>query len=64
MSEFWLKALEAAEAAEAEARRLRERYGRQAESMLDEALARPVSGDRRARPKEELEDVRRALRWT
>jgi hypothetical protein len=59
MSEFWLKALEAAEAAEEEARRLRERYGRQAESRLDEALR-----DRRARPKEDLEDVRRALRWT
>lgn len=59
MSEFWLKALEAAEMAEEEARRLRERYGRQAEAMLDEALR-----DRRARPKEELEDVRRALRWT
>ena len=59
MSEFWLKALEAAEAAEEEARRLGQRYGRQAESMLDEALR-----DRRARPKEDLEDVRRALRWT
>jgi hypothetical protein len=64
MSEFWLKALEAAEAAEEEARRLRERYGRQAETMLDEALMKQASGDRRARPKEDLEDVRRALRWT
>lgn len=57
MSEFWLKALEAAEAAEEEARRLRERYGRQAESMLEEVL-------RDRRPRDELEDVRRALRWT
>ena len=60
MSEFWLKALEAAEHAELEARRLRQRYGRQAEAKVDETLR-----DGRAnRRRESLEDVRRALRWT
>ncbi|HEY8571525.1 hypothetical protein [Phenylobacterium sp.] len=59
MSEFWLKALEAAEAAEEEARQLRRRYGRNAEAKLDEALR---ADDRRRR--EDAEDVRRALRWT
>lgn len=59
MSEFWLKALEAAEAAEEEARRLRRRYGPDAEAKLEEALR---ADERRRR--EGLEDVRRALRWT
>lgn len=59
MSEFWLKALEAAEAAEEEARELRKRYGREAESKLEEVLR---ADDRRRR--ESLDDVRRALRWT
>ena len=59
MSEFWLKALEAAEAAEEEARQLRQRYGRDAEAKLDEILR---FDERRRR--ECLDDVRRALRWT
>jgi hypothetical protein len=59
MSEFWLKALEAAEAAEEEARELRQRYGRDAESKLEEVFRQD---DRRRR--ESLDDVRRALRWT
>lgn len=59
MSEFWLKALEAAESAEEEARALRKRYGREAEAKLD---ATPRTDDRRRR--ESLDDVRRALRWT
>lgn len=59
MSEFWLKALEAAEHAEEEARRLRERYGREAEAMLETVLRE----GRKNRRSENLEDVRRALRW-
>jgi hypothetical protein len=58
MSEFWLKALEAAEHAEEEARRLRQRYGPKAEAKVEEVLR-----DRGARKRENLEDVRRALRW-
>jgi hypothetical protein len=59
MSEFWLKAIEAAEAAEEEARQLRRRYGPEAEAKLVEVLR---ADDRRRR--ESLDDVRRALRWT
>jgi hypothetical protein len=59
MSEFWIRAIEQAEAAEEEARQLRARYGRDAEAKIDEALR---SEDRRRR--EDLQDVRRALRWT
>jgi hypothetical protein len=59
MSEFWLKALEAAEAAEEEARDLRKRYGHDAEAKLEEVLR---ADERRRR--ESLDDVRRALRWT
>lgn len=61
MSEYWLKALQAAEAAETEARRLRARYGRDAERRLEEltqhCAARPTR-------RENIDDVRRALRWT
>jgi len=59
MSEFWIRAIEQAEAAEEEARQLRARYGRDAEAKLDETI---LSDDRRRR--EDLQDVRRALRWT
>jgi hypothetical protein len=59
MSEFWLKALEAAEHAEEEARRLRQRYGPEAEAKVEEVL----HAGRANRRRESLEDVRRALRW-
>lgn len=61
MSEYWLKALQSAEAAEAEARRLRARYGRDAERRLEE-----LTQHRAPRPsrRENIDDVRRALRWT
>jgi hypothetical protein len=61
MSEYWLRALQAAEAAEEEARRLRARYGSEAERRLDE-LTR--DGAARAARQESIADVRRALRWT
>ena len=60
MSEYWVRALEAAEAAEAEAKRLRQRYGRDAERRLDELMHDAA----RARKRGEMEDVRKALRWT
>lgn len=60
MSEYWRKALEAAEAAEAEAKRLRLRYGRDAERRLDELIREAARASRRG----EMEDVRKALRWT
>jgi hypothetical protein len=60
MGDYWLKALQAAEAAEEAARRLRQRYGREAEAHLKDAREAPPS----APPQPRAEDVRRALRWT
>jgi ribonuclease HI len=60
MSEYWRKALEAAEAAEAEAKRLRLRYGSDAERRLDELIREAARASRRG----EMENVRKALRWT
>ena len=62
MGNYWLEALQAAEAAEEAAKRLRRRYGREAEAHLSDAereMAR-AEPDHRA----SLDDVRRALRWT
>jgi hypothetical protein len=61
MSDFWVRALAAAEAAEDEARRLRQRYGRDAERRLDELVR---DGAARQGRRERIEDVRKALRWT
>ncbi|HEY8618407.1 hypothetical protein [Phenylobacterium sp.] len=61
MTEYWLKALAQAEAAEEEARRLRARYGRDAERRLDE-LTQDLAA--RQSRRETIDDVRRALRWT
>jgi hypothetical protein len=60
MGDYWLRALEAAEAAEEAAKRLRARYGREAEAHVEEA-ERELSRDE-ARPRQD--DIRRALRWT
>lgn len=61
MGEYWLRALRAAEAAEEAARRLRRRYGQDAEAHITEATkGLPGESLRDTRP----EDVRRALRWT
>ncbi|WP_395671239.1 hypothetical protein [Phenylobacterium sp.] len=59
MSEYWLRTLKAVEAAEDEARRLRARYGDDAERRLDELTRRPTR-----RPEGRIDDIRRALRWT
>jgi hypothetical protein len=61
MDSYWLRALEAAEAAERTAARLRLRYGRQAEAHLDDAN-RDLKGQ--GARDATVEDVRRALRWT
>jgi hypothetical protein len=61
MGDYWLRALEAAEAAEDAARRLRRRYGDDAETHLED-VERELAGEPR-RPAR-LDDVRRALRWT
>lgn len=61
MEQYWIRALQAAEEAEEAAKRLRRRYGPEAEAHLADA-ARGVEAEeaRRAR----MDDVRRALRWT
>lgn len=61
MDSYWLRALEAAEAAEETARRLRQRYGSDAEAHLKDEAPRWRSA---TRPPPRLDDVRRALRWT
>lgn len=61
MGNFWLRALERAEQAEAQARALRERFGRDAEARCLEELRSFAPTDPR---RHEIEDVRRALRWT
>jgi len=61
MDDYWFRALRAAEEAEEAARRLRRRYGREAEAHLSDAMVGVEAvDDRRTR----LEDVRKALRWT
>lgn len=62
MADFWFRSLQAAEAAEAAAKKLRQQYGREAEAHLPEA-ERELAGDDRPR-QASVEDVRRALRWT
>lgn len=61
MGEFWFRALQAAEEAEEAAKRLRRRYGREAEAHLSDA-ARDVTAEEARRSR--MADVRRALRWT
>lgn len=61
MDDYWVRALRAAEEAEEAARRLRRRWGRDAEAHLaDAAVGVEAEEARRTR----LEDVRKALRWT
>jgi hypothetical protein len=61
MEDYWIKALDEAERAEARARALRARFGREAEARcLDELQSFSASDPRRRG----IEDVRRALRWT
>ncbi|HSV02018.1 MAG TPA: hypothetical protein VLI41_02335 [Phenylobacterium sp.] len=62
MGTYWVGALQAAEAAEDAARRLRERYGREAEAHVSEAERELADAPRF--PRASPEDVRRALRWT
>jgi len=62
MDTFWLEALQAAEAAEEAAKRLRQRYGREAEAHLSDAEREMALAGPSGRAK--LDDVRRALRWT
>jgi hypothetical protein len=61
MDAYWLRALDEAEAAEARAKTLRKRFGRDAEARCQEELANFATADPRRR---DMEDVRRALRWT
>jgi len=61
MDEFWLRALRNAEEAEEAARRLRRRWGRDAEAHLADAAAGVEAEEAR---RTRLEDVRKALRWT
>lgn len=61
MDEFWIKALNEAEQAEARARRLRARFGEAAEERCRAELQAVAPDDPRRR---KVEDVRRALRWT
>jgi hypothetical protein len=61
MGDYWLRALEAAEAAEDAAKRLRQRYGREAEAHVKEASR---AANPQVKPPLQADDVRRALRWT
>jgi hypothetical protein len=61
MDDYWFRALRAAEEAEEAARRLRRRYGQEAEAHLADAAA-GVEPPKARRTR--LDDVRRALRWT
>lgn len=60
MDDYWFRALQAAEAAEAAARRLRQRYGAEAEAHVQEEAAPEAPKAATPRP----QDIRRALRWT
>lgn len=61
MDEFWTRALNEAEQAEAQARTLRARFGDEAEERCRAELRNVPPDDPRRR---RVEDVRRALRWT
>lgn len=61
MDTYWLRALDEAERAEARAKALRDRFGGEAETRCREELASFSEADPRRR---NIEDVRRALRWT
>jgi hypothetical protein len=61
METFWIRELEAAERAEARARALRDRFGAAAEQRCADEIRSITAADPRRR---DLEDVRKALRWT
>lgn len=61
MDAYWLRALDEAEQAEARAQTLRKRFGRDAEARCSAELETFAPADPRRR---DMEDVRRALRWT
>jgi len=61
MEGFWVRALDEAERAEARAKALRARFGREAEARCSAELSNFSPADPRRR---RMEDVRRALRWT
>jgi hypothetical protein len=61
MEDFWIRALDEAERAEARARALRARFGDEAEARCLDELQTYSPSDPRRRG---IEDVRRALRWT
>lgn len=61
MDQYWLRALDEAEQAELRAQVLRNRYGPDAEARCNEELDTFSPTDPRRR---DIEDVRRALRWT
>lgn len=61
MENFWMRALDDAERAEARAKALRERFGKNAE---DRCRAELQSFDQRDPRRRRVADVFRALRWT
>jgi len=61
MTDVWLRALNNAELADLRARRLRARYGDDAEARCAAELRSFAPDDPRRR---KLEDVRRALKWS
>jgi len=61
MEDYWIRALDQAEQAEARAKALRARFGDKAEARCRAELMTFAPEDPRRR---EIEDVRRALRWT
>jgi hypothetical protein len=61
MEDFWLRELEAAERAEARARVLRDRFGPAAEARCAAEIRTIAEADPRRR---DMEDVKKALRWT
>ncbi|HET6971961.1 MAG TPA: hypothetical protein VFH92_12600 [Phenylobacterium sp.] len=61
MEDFWMRELEAAERAEARARAMRDRFGPAAEARCAAEIRSIATADPRRR---DMEDVRRALRWT
>lgn len=61
MEGFWIRALDAAEQAEAKAKALRARFGRDAEARCRAELQSFAESDPR---RDRVADVVRALRWT
>ncbi|WP_296596245.1 hypothetical protein [Phenylobacterium sp.] len=61
MENFWLRALDEAERAEARAKALRARFGEAAEARCRDELQSFAESDPRRR---RVADVFRALRWT